>query len=225
MTLSRWANHYEILEVDVSATAEEIKQSYRRLAWKYHPDRNPSPEASGRMVRINRAYAVLSDPAKRAEYDGRRMSNRPSATVRQTGENKAHSSHENTQPSTRPANEPPPDRFTVGSPKSDVFNLQGPPESYNIDRNADKEVWHYGRSFVEFSINPRVVRRWDDPDGVLKVKVPTTSARTRPTAQSNTAPRESRPASQQAPTGCLGVVCLGIWAVFRVLWQHLVRVA
>ena len=62
-------NPYEVLGVPPSATAEEIRTAYRRLTLAYHPDRNSSPGASDWMAQINRAYAILSDPAQRAAYD------------------------------------------------------------------------------------------------------------------------------------------------------------
>jgi curved DNA-binding protein CbpA len=67
--LARLKDHYAILGVPRNATPEEIKEAYRRLAKEYHPDKNPSPEAEERFKLINEAYQVLSDPAKRAEYD------------------------------------------------------------------------------------------------------------------------------------------------------------
>lgn len=61
---------YEILGVNKNATQSEIKDAYRRLAFRYHPDRNKdNPEALERMKEINEAYAILSDPNKRREYD------------------------------------------------------------------------------------------------------------------------------------------------------------
>lgn len=60
---------YETLEVTEDATASEINQAYRRLARKWHPDVNSSREAHDRMVELNFAKEVLTDPAKRAEYD------------------------------------------------------------------------------------------------------------------------------------------------------------
>ena len=63
-------DYYEILEVDRNASAEEIKKAYRKLALKYHPDRNPGDaEAEEKFKLINEAYQVLSDQEKRALYD------------------------------------------------------------------------------------------------------------------------------------------------------------
>ncbi len=63
-------DYYEILEVSKDATFEEIKKAYRRLALKYHPDRNPGDkEAEEKFKLINEAYQVLSDKEKRSLYD------------------------------------------------------------------------------------------------------------------------------------------------------------
>ncbi len=64
-------NHYEILEVSANASPEVIKAAYKSLMQRYHPDRNPgNAEAAERSISIVRAYEVLSDPVKRAAYDG-----------------------------------------------------------------------------------------------------------------------------------------------------------
>lgn len=61
--------HYDNLKVSHSAPAEVIRAAYRVLAQRYHPDVNRSPEAEAIMKVINEAYAVLSDPRRRAEHD------------------------------------------------------------------------------------------------------------------------------------------------------------
>ena len=66
-------DYYQILGIDQKASPRQIKDTYRKLAFKYHPDRNrKNPEAAEKMKRVNEAYAVLSDPAKRREYDAMR---------------------------------------------------------------------------------------------------------------------------------------------------------
>jgi molecular chaperone DnaJ len=63
-------DYYEILEVTRTATDQEIKSAYRKLALKYHPDRNPGDKkAEDRFKEAAEAYAVLSDADKRARYD------------------------------------------------------------------------------------------------------------------------------------------------------------
>ena len=63
-------DYYKTLGVDKKATAEEIKKAYRKLARKYHPDRNPDDEqAEARFKEISQAYDVLGDPEKRKQYD------------------------------------------------------------------------------------------------------------------------------------------------------------
>src|SRR2546425_6839123 len=62
-------DYYQILEVPRDSKLDEIKNAYRKLALKYHPDRNKSPEAEGKFKEISEAYAVLSDDEKRKQYD------------------------------------------------------------------------------------------------------------------------------------------------------------
>jgi curved DNA-binding protein CbpA len=65
----RAATHYEILEVTMSATGEEIKKSYKMLALKYHPDKSSDPNAATKMAQLNEAYKVLSNETQRRKYD------------------------------------------------------------------------------------------------------------------------------------------------------------
>ena len=63
---------YEILGVASAASLGEIKQAFRKMALKYHPDRNDSPDAAVRIKEVYEAYGVLKDAASRAEYDTRK---------------------------------------------------------------------------------------------------------------------------------------------------------
>ncbi|MES2149290.1 MAG: DnaJ C-terminal domain-containing protein [Pseudomonadota bacterium] len=62
-------NYYQTLGVEKVAPPEDIKKAYRKLARKFHPDVSKESDATHRMKEINEAYAVLSDPEKRAAYD------------------------------------------------------------------------------------------------------------------------------------------------------------
>jgi len=60
---------YDILMVSTRADRAVISVVYRHLAKRFHPDKDATPEAAARMAELNEAYAILSDPAKRARYD------------------------------------------------------------------------------------------------------------------------------------------------------------
>ena len=65
-------DYYETLDVSKNATEQQIKKAYRKLAMKYHPDRNPGNEkwANDKFKEVNEAFGVLGDLEKRRQYDG-----------------------------------------------------------------------------------------------------------------------------------------------------------
>ncbi len=63
-------DYYEVLEIEISASPEQIKKAYRKCALKHHPDRNrDNPDAEVRFKEAAEAYEVLSDANKRSRYD------------------------------------------------------------------------------------------------------------------------------------------------------------
>ena len=62
-------DYYEVLGTDRSASQDDIKKAFRKLAFQYHPDRNKEPDAEEKFKEISEAYAVLSDPEKKQQYD------------------------------------------------------------------------------------------------------------------------------------------------------------
>ena len=67
--MSTTRDYYEILGLSKDATESEIKKAYRKLAMQYHPDKNKEAGAEEKFKELSEAYAVLSDPEKREQYD------------------------------------------------------------------------------------------------------------------------------------------------------------
>lgn len=74
-------DYYEVLQVDPRAEPEVIHAAYRRLAAKYHPDVNRTPEAAERMKELNAAFTVLGNPERRREYDAIRRARMPATSA------------------------------------------------------------------------------------------------------------------------------------------------
>ena len=69
MTTERKQDYYDVLGLPRNASPDDIKKAFRRLAMRYHPDRNQDGGAEARFKEVNEAYEVLSDPDRRAMYD------------------------------------------------------------------------------------------------------------------------------------------------------------
>ena len=146
---------YEILHLHPSAHPDVIQAAYRRLALLYHPDKNPSPEATAQMNSVNRAYEVLSDPEKRAEYDHSRAP-QPVAASQETRPRRTRGTSSL-------------DYVTIGSSKDDVARIQGPPNITSHwrdtfgsvgDKNLlDQETWTYPDFAIYFN-RPGRVQGW-----------------------------------------------------------------
>jgi curved DNA-binding protein len=78
----QFKDYYQTLGVARDATADDIKKAFRKLARKHHPDLSKEPGAEARMKEVNEAYAVLSDPEKRAAYDALGRSYQPGQDFR-----------------------------------------------------------------------------------------------------------------------------------------------
>ena len=120
-------DYYAILGVSPSATASDIKQAFRSLAVRYHPDKNPSAAATSRFHEINEAYDTLGDSGKRAQYDQRRAN--PFAELLSQGPAPTHR-----DPAYRRGRQPP----KRGNP--------GPPASYILMRDSLKYVMWISRA-------------------------------------------------------------------------------
>ena len=63
------SNYYQILGLTKNCSDDDIKKAYKKLAIKFHPDKNKAPQADEAFKKISKAYACLSDPEKKRYYD------------------------------------------------------------------------------------------------------------------------------------------------------------
>ncbi len=121
-------DYYAVLMVHPKAEPFIIAAAYRRLSLEYHPDRNKAPGAHARMVEINEAYEVLSDPIKRKTYDSQRGMHRQEEPRR--------------QPRPKPGPEPQrPTRRPTGGPKPPSPESFGIRTGYYDQAAAGAQLW------------------------------------------------------------------------------------
>ena len=103
---------YELLQVSENADQEIIQAAWRRLVLRYHSDRSSEPNATEMTQRLNDAYAILSDPARKAQYD-REYRERTSISSGGTGQTSSRSSQSRPNPAPPPPWTPPPRRAST----------------------------------------------------------------------------------------------------------------
>lgn len=162
MTRSDARTHYDTLGLPPSATADEIKRAYRRLALRHHPDHNPHDAAAeDHFKRISAAYAALSDPAQRAAYD---LSLRAA------------------RPAPRPPR-PSPDAPGAASWFDDLFQRRAASaaQSHRARRGRDvaydihlelEDVLHGFETTLNDLLDHPSHAQWHDDDGGLRVRIP-----------------------------------------------------
>jgi curved DNA-binding protein CbpA len=154
---------YKTLQVDPEADPEVIQAAYRRLAQKWHPDLASGQEAEDRMVAINRAWEMLGDPVRRAEYDRERARRIRSARVKYSGRSDAD------RDTSWPTAEPPPNRSapaaarppagaTGAAARKGASEPRRPPEEVTSD-------WTSGRSTIGGKYDPASMRANDAEGG------------------------------------------------------------
>ena len=79
-----WQDYYKILQIDQSAEIEVVKAAYGKLAFKYHPDHNSTPNATEQMSLLNEALDIIRNPLKRKEYDANYQRLKYMQTTQQT---------------------------------------------------------------------------------------------------------------------------------------------
>lgn len=159
-------DYYRILQVDPAADPEVITAAYRRLAVKYHPDTNASPDAHARMQRINEAYAVLSDTEKREIYDrSRRVNGAVSAPItREPQRASTHRTMEEAEADFIRAKRAAEDSWKRASREADIERdriLREAEDNWNRAKRAAEENWKRATRDAEIA-RDKAVREAED---------------------------------------------------------------
>ncbi|MFW6055609.1 MAG: DnaJ domain-containing protein [Thermodesulfobacteriota bacterium] len=136
MNASHFKDYYQILGVDKEATPQEIKKAYRKLAFEFHPDRNPGQRehAETRFKEITEAYGILMDADKRREYDSLRSHGRDYTFAQAGQQGRAGGS--------------------TGSPFEDIIrDLFNNPEASRVFRDMHREFGKRGMRFDQNFLN------------------------------------------------------------------------
>jgi curved DNA-binding protein CbpA len=144
---------YKVLQVDPEAEDEVIQAAYRRLAQKYHPDRQPDADGIARMVAINAAWEMIGEPARRVAYDRERAAGQRHAAAPGPPASSPASQGTGARSATPPTR--PPAGF--GSPSSPPGGRTAPPAE-TVSRD-----WTSGRSFSGGGYDARTMRA---PEGL-----------------------------------------------------------
>src|SRR5580700_9688049 len=138
-------DYYAIMNLKPSATQAEVKQRYRELARRFHPDVNPSPDSAQKIKTVNEAHRVLGDPERRSQYDAERILNpmQQTRTGRSTEDSPRSAADRQRQPdrpfsrNSPPPPKPPPTRQQRSGPRVE-FNGFGrvTPENAQQKRTA-----------------------------------------------------------------------------------------
>jgi curved DNA-binding protein CbpA len=141
-------NFYELLDVDPSAPAEEIKRAFRKEIARYHPDkvqhlgREFQEIAAVKSAELTEAYRILMDPSQRSEYDEQLRAGGPAAPVRSGGPPTAQAPAATARPATPPAPDPPAD------PEPDAEERGGSPDPAPAESGRDRGLVFVRRAAV-----------------------------------------------------------------------------
>lgn len=168
---------YEVLHIHPSAPPEVVRAAYRQLAQLYHPDKNPSPEATALMAQVNAAYEVLNDPEKRAAYDRERVAQARQSAPPPPPDPKPPAGRRRRQwagypRGTRTGSRTGAGFITLGSTKEEVQRVGGMPGYNEVYPNLGEETWYFDSvTSVTFGLHTERVRAWRNPKSLLRIRL------------------------------------------------------